>query len=75
MCRKSSGKNLINLPLRSILQRTQRLVVLITVPCSRRISPKAVVAHKFDPITRLKGIKCHLSVPPTTLNSPGFNPQ
>ena len=33
MCRKSSGKNLINLPLRSILQRTQRLVVLITVPC------------------------------------------
>ena len=32
-CRKSSGKYLINLPVRSILQWTRRLLVLITMPC------------------------------------------
>ena len=32
-CRKSSGKYLINLAVRSILQWTRRLLVLITMPC------------------------------------------
>jgi hypothetical protein len=31
--RKSSGKNRINLPVRSILQRTRRLLAPTTVPC------------------------------------------
>ena len=39
MCRKSSSKNLINLPLRSILQRTQRLVVLPACG-SRALKPR-----------------------------------
>jgi len=40
MRRKSAGGNLITLPVRSILHRMRRLVVLITVPCGGEASKK-----------------------------------
>ena len=60
--RRSDGGNRITLPERSILQRISRLVVPTTVPW-RRSAEEAVMAHKFDAITRRERLVAHLMSP------------